>query len=76
MVHTYNVTGMHCKSCVEKTTEALRSVPGVTAAEVTLEPPRARVKTAGHVPNGRLFGYARVSTDGVTAIMRCSSGKL
>jgi copper chaperone CopZ len=50
MVHTYNVTGMHCKNCVEKTTAALRSVPGVSSAEVTLDPPHARVEMARHVP--------------------------
>jgi copper chaperone CopZ len=49
MIHTYDVTGMHCKSCVEKVSKALRATDGVTSAEVTLTPPKARVEMSHHV---------------------------
>ncbi len=37
------ITGMTCKHCVMTVTRALRSVPGVTAVEVSLETGRAIV---------------------------------
>lgn len=49
MVHTYEVTGMHCASCVGRVTQALQLVTGVKSAEVTLTPPAARVEMAQHV---------------------------
>src|SRR4051812_6089560 len=49
MQHTYDVIGMHCQSCVGKVTDALENVEGVTAANVTLDPPRARVDMKSHV---------------------------
>lgn len=42
MIHTYNKVGMHCRSCFEKVTNALRSTDGVTTADVTLDPLQAR----------------------------------
>jgi len=45
---------MHCRSCVEKLTNALRSIDGVTTAQVTLDPPQARVVMARHVPTETL----------------------
>ena len=42
----YSITGMHCKSCVSKTESALRSVPGVESAHVTLNPPEATIETS------------------------------
>jgi copper chaperone CopZ len=50
MNHTYDVTGMHCKSCTQKISHALRAVDGITSAEVTLNPPRARLEMSHHVP--------------------------
>lgn len=43
MEQTYEVSGMHCESCVHKIESAISSVPGVVSAEVTLAPPRATV---------------------------------
>jgi copper chaperone CopZ len=40
------LSGMHCQSCVNSIGEALRQVPGVRRAEVTLTPPRAIVHVA------------------------------
>ena len=54
MTHTYSIIGMHCQSCVNKTTAALRSVPGVTSAAVSLSPPEARVETSRHIPAAEL----------------------
>ena len=50
MTHTYTVTGMHCESCVQKVQKALSSIPNVTKAAVTLEPPNAIVTMDAHVP--------------------------
>ena len=46
---TYRVTGLHCQSCISKTESALRSVPGVNSAHVTLNPPQAMIETSGDV---------------------------
>lgn len=62
MIHTYEVTGMHCQNCVEKLTTALKRVPGVTGATVTLNPPEAVVEMSSHVPTPVLED--RVSTAG------------
>ena len=36
---TYNITGMHCGSCVEKLTRAIEQLPSVDHVTVTLDPP-------------------------------------
>jgi copper chaperone CopZ len=41
----YAVEGMHCQSCVAKVSNALRSVPGVKAADVALADRRATIDT-------------------------------
>lgn len=48
------IRGMHCGACVERVTKALMGVPGVESASVTLEPPRAVVRTRGEVAAGAL----------------------
>src|SRR5688572_22178067 len=40
------IQGMTCQNCVRHVTAALRSVPGVEAAEVSLERRRAKVEFA------------------------------
>lgn len=40
---TLQITGMSCGHCVNAATEALRAVPGVTDARVTLSPGAAVV---------------------------------
>ena len=40
---TLNVTGMTCQHCVAAVTKALKGVPGVESAEVSLEQKRAVV---------------------------------
>ncbi len=54
MKHTYTIEGMHCASCTAKVREALRGVDGVTAAEVDLDPPQAKVTMEHHVATGRM----------------------
>lgn len=49
MIHTYEVKGMHCQSCVGKVTSGLRALPQIRSAEVTLEPPSAKVEMTQHV---------------------------
>ncbi|MCC6952938.1 MAG: heavy-metal-associated domain-containing protein [Deltaproteobacteria bacterium] len=55
MEHNYELTGMHCQACVGKIKGALEGVAGVTSAEVTLNPPRARVAMSRHVPTTELI---------------------
>jgi copper chaperone CopZ len=61
MRHTYDVLGMHCQSCVAKVTAALEGVAGVTAANVTLQPPQAQVEMASHVPTEQLDRAAQTA---------------
>jgi copper chaperone CopZ len=49
MLHTYEVSGMRCQSCVGKVVAALKAVPGVSDATVTLRPPRAEIRMEHHV---------------------------
>lgn len=63
MRHTYALTGMHCQSCVNKTGAALRAVPGVTSASVTLAPPQAVVEMSQHVPTEALNAAVRAAGD-------------
>ena len=41
----YDVSGMHCSSCVAKIEGVLANVPGVESASVSLNPPRATVES-------------------------------
>ncbi len=54
---------MHCQSCVNKTTAALRAIPGVTSASVTLSPPQAVVEMSQHVPTEALDQAVRAAGD-------------
>lgn len=63
MTHEYAIEGMHCQSCVNRVGAALRAVPGVTAAEVSLTPPRARVEMSSHVPADELARAAKTAGD-------------
>jgi copper chaperone CopZ len=63
MIHKYNVTGMHCRSCSEKVSNALRSTAGVTSAVVTLDPPQARVEMTRHIPTDTLDQAVRAVGD-------------
>jgi copper chaperone CopZ len=54
MIHSYEISGMHCQSCVAKLTKALKEIPGIKEATVTLDPPEAVVEMTSHVPLARL----------------------
>lgn len=41
---TFTVTGMTCDNCVHHVTEAIKSIPGVTAVEVSLANKSAKVE--------------------------------
>lgn len=45
----FEVQGMTCGACVRRVTDALNGVPGVTDASVTLQPPRAEIRTDGSI---------------------------
>jgi cation transport ATPase len=62
MQHAYDITGMHCGSCVQKIERGLLGVDAVAEAQVTLTPPRARVTMDRHVPINEL--NAAVSAEG------------
>lgn len=63
MRHSYPIRGMHCTSCVAKIRDALEKVDGVTAAVVTLDPPRAEVEMTEHLPTERLNAAAESAGD-------------
>lgn len=54
MNHDFTIEGMHCESCVDKISRALRTISGVSAAEVSLNPPKARVSMERHIPLAEL----------------------
>lgn len=72
MTHNYAIKGMHCQSCVQKLTEAIRNVAGVESVEVTLTPPRARVEMREHIPTHILD--AAVQTAGKYRLSDDSAG--
>lgn len=49
MIHSYELSGMHCERCVAKLTKALEGVPGIKKAEVSLNPPGAVIEMDSHV---------------------------
>lgn len=56
----FDVSGMHCLSCVSKITTALQDLNGVQSVQVTLEPPRATIAMTRHVPLSELNQAVRV----------------
>jgi copper chaperone len=57
------ITGMTCEHCVRAVTKALKAVPGVTDAEVTLQPGQAIVYGEAALPEL----IAAVTTEGYSA---------
>ncbi|PAY16131.1 hypothetical protein CKO51_28420 [Rhodopirellula sp. SM50] len=62
MEKTYEVTGMHCQSCVETLTNALSELSEVDSAAVTLNPPRARVEGSA-IDSNRIAGAVASAGD-------------
>lgn len=56
---TVSIRGMHCQMCVGRLTTALKGVPGVSGARVTLEPPRATVESERPVSEAALAAAVR-----------------
>ncbi|MEO6133485.1 MAG: MauE/DoxX family redox-associated membrane protein [Saprospiraceae bacterium] len=54
MKHEYMISGMTCNGCVATVKKNLEKVPGVTSAEVTLDPPVATLMMERHVPTEEL----------------------
>lgn len=63
MTHTYDIHGMHCESCVGRVRSALQSVAGVSAAIVSLKPPREKVEMTRHIPTAELNSAVRSAGD-------------
>ena len=60
------IDGMSCAHCVHAATDALRAVPGVTDARVSLTPPEAIV--AGSAPADALI--AALAEEGYPAALK------
>ncbi len=43
MSHTFNVTGLHCQSCVRVVTAALAALPTVSSVDIDLDPDGASI---------------------------------
>ncbi|MEO7402898.1 MAG: cation transporter [Burkholderiales bacterium] len=77
----YHIIGMHCKSCVSKTESALRAVPGVDSAHVTLNPPRGTIETSHAVTKEaldeavRAAGNFRLTDTGPEAMAKAARSK-
>ena len=50
----YQVTGMSCGKCVARVEDAIKTVPGVQNAIVTLNPPQATVESDREIPQDLL----------------------
>lgn len=50
MTFTYEITGMGCIHCVDKVANALKAMPGVRNAEVSLEQGEAVVVMDEYIP--------------------------
>lgn len=54
MRQDFEVTGMTCGACVQRVHDQLAHVPGVTQAEVSLDPPHVTLEAAGPVSGAML----------------------
>lgn len=54
MIHHYDISGMHCQNCVDKLTNAIKTLPKVQNVTVTLKPPYATVEMNSHIPTEKL----------------------
>lgn len=54
MEHKYKIKGMHCDSCIEKITNSLKPMEGISSVKVTLEPPEAVIEMSHHVDTALL----------------------
>ncbi|NJC25851.1 heavy metal translocating P-type ATPase [Neolewinella antarctica] len=54
MIHAYAISGMTCDHCVDTVQKALEAVPGVSSAEVNLDPPQAAITMHHHVSTEQL----------------------
>lgn len=61
MKTTLKVKGMHCSACVQRLTDAFQKVPGVRAAQVSLNPPEAHIESEGAAPLQGLIRAARAA---------------
>jgi copper chaperone CopZ len=54
MKKSFDVSGMHCQSCVGKIQQALQNLEQIQSADVTLSPPKAIIELSSEVPVERL----------------------
>jgi len=63
MKHSYDVSGMHCESCIKKITEKLKSVDQVLNVNVDLKTAVATVEMKEHIPTARLNEVIKTAGD-------------
>lgn len=49
MKHFFEISGMHCQSCVGKISTALKAIHGIKTVKVTLDPPEAVIEMDTHI---------------------------
>ena len=59
----YDISGMHCQSCVTKITNALEKLDAIESAEVTLSPPKAVVRLRDDIDDDRLISAVEKAGD-------------
>lgn len=50
MKHTYQISGMHCGSCITKVKNELLKINGITEANIQLTTPQATISMQKHIP--------------------------
>lgn len=63
METSIQLSGMHCQSCVGKITAALRRLAGVESVEVSLQPPRALLRSSAPLPRAEIESAVRGAGD-------------
>ena len=66
-IATLDIGGMHCSGCVARVREELKTVPGVSAAEVWLQDGRATVVCDPSVADSALVSAVHRAGPGFTA---------
>ena len=56
---SFTITGMTCGSCAAKVTNRLLEHPDITTAEVTVDPPKARITTEAPLSNAAVDEWLR-----------------
>lgn len=50
MIHTYNIDGMTCQSCISKVTKSIEAVQGVQSINIDLQDKTVEIEMEHHIP--------------------------